>query len=119
MGLDPGTPVLVGYGQVNQQDVDPDVEPVDLVVASARAAAIRGAVDSARVVSLLSWRYRDPGLLVAQRIRALGASTHYSGIGGDTPLGVPLATERIWSHCTPSNGATSPETSPSERWPGL
>ena len=43
------------------------------------------ALDSIRVVNLLSWRYRDPGLLVGQRIGAPHASTFYTGIGGNTP----------------------------------
>ena len=38
-----------------------------------------------RVVNLLSWRYRDPGLALAQRIRADKAVTRYSGIGGNVP----------------------------------
>ena len=66
MPMDPRTPVLIGYGQVNQHDDHPGVEPVDLMVAAARAAAdprVLEAVDSVRVVNLLSWRYRDPGLL--------------------------------------------------------
>ncbi|MED5814795.1 acetyl-CoA acetyltransferase [Mycolicibacterium sp. 050232] len=86
--LDPRTPVLVGYGQVNQQQETPDVEPVDLMVAAARAAAdprVLEAVDSVRIVNLLSWRYRDPGLLLAQRIRAGNAATSYTGVGGDVP----------------------------------
>src|SRR4029079_11712505 len=86
--MDPRTPVLVGYGQVNQHDDKPEVEPVDLMVSAARAAAdprVLEAVDSVRVVNLLSWRYRDPGLLVAQRIRANDAATRYTGIGGNVP----------------------------------
>jgi len=86
--MDPRTPVLVGYGQVNQRDENPGVEPVDLMVAAARSAAdprVLEAVDSVRVVSLLSWRYRDPGLLVAQRIGAEDAATRYTGIGGNVP----------------------------------
>ena len=74
----PRTPVLVGYGQVNQRDEDPSVEPIDLMAAVARAAAdprILEAVDSIRVVNILSWRYRDPGRLLAQRIRANEATT--------------------------------------------
>jgi acetyl-CoA C-acetyltransferase len=88
MALDPRTPVLIGYGQVNQRDERPDVEPVDLMAAAAREAAdprVLEAVDSVRVVNLLSWRYRDPGLLVAQRIRADKATTRYTGIGGNVP----------------------------------
>ena len=65
--IDPRTPVLIGYGQVNQHDDRPGVEPVDLMVAAASAAAdprVLEAVDSVRVVNVLSWRYRDPGLLL-------------------------------------------------------
>ncbi len=86
--MDPRTPVLIGYGQVNQHDENPDVEPVDLMVSAARAAAdprVLEAVDSVRVVNLLSWRYRDAGLLLAQHIRAAGAATRYTGIGGNVP----------------------------------
>lgn len=88
MSLDPRTPVLVGYGQVNQHTENPDVEPVDLMVAAAREAAdprVLAAVDAVRVVNLLSWRYRDAGLLVAQRIGAEKAATRYTGIGGNVP----------------------------------
>ncbi|MDT7730132.1 MAG: acetyl-CoA C-acetyltransferase, partial [Mycobacterium sp.] len=85
---DPRTPVLIGYGQVNQHDDHPGVEPVDLMVAAARAAAdprVLEAVDSVRVVNVLSWRYRDPGLLLAQRLRAKDAATRYTGVGGNVP----------------------------------
>ena len=88
MGLGPRTPVLVGVGQINQRDESPDVEPIDLMAAAAAEAAdprVLGALDSIRVVNLLSWRYRDPGLLLKQRIGARDASTQYTGIGGNTP----------------------------------
>ncbi|MGV0607454.1 acetyl-CoA acetyltransferase [Mycolicibacterium sp. XJ1904] len=81
-------PVLVGYGQVNQRDENPDVSPIDLMVAAARQAAdprVLEAADSVRVVNLLSWRYRDPGLLLAQRLHADNAATRYTGVGGNTP----------------------------------
>ena len=84
----PRTPVLVGYGQVNQLDENPEVEPIDLMAAAARAAAdprVLQAVDSVRIVNILSWRYRDPGLLLAQQIRANDASTRYTGVGGNVP----------------------------------
>ncbi|MGA5465453.1 acetyl-CoA acetyltransferase [Mycobacterium sp. NPDC050041] len=88
MPVAPATPVLIGYGQVNQHDENPAVEPVDLMAAAARSAAdarVLEAVDSVRVVNLLSWRYIDPGLLLAERIGAGGAATRYSGIGGNVP----------------------------------
>ena len=84
----PRTPVLVGYGQVNQRDENPSVEPIDLMAAAARAAAdprVLEAVDSVRIVNVLSWRYRDPGRLLAQRIHASDATSRYTGVGGNVP----------------------------------
>ncbi len=88
MSLDPRTPVLVGYGQVNQHDESPGSEPVDLMEAAARAAAdarVLEAVDAVRIVNLLSVRYRDAGLLLAQRIGAPDAVTRYTPVGGNVP----------------------------------
>ncbi|MCV7259072.1 acetyl-CoA acetyltransferase [Mycobacterium shimoidei] len=88
MPADPRTPVLIGYGQVNQHDIDPGIEPVDLMVAAARQAAdqrVLEAVDCIQVMNVLSARYRDPGLLVGQRIGADRAATRYSGVGGNFP----------------------------------
>jgi len=92
MPVDPRTPVLVGYGQVNHRDeIDPDsrsVEPVDLMVAAVRQAGdprVLDAVDSIRVVNVLSARYRDPGLLLGERIGAAKFSTLYSPVGGNVP----------------------------------
>ncbi len=95
MPVDPRTPVLIGHGQVNHRDeIDPDkrsVEPVDLMVAAAQKATeatgakVLEAVDSVRVVNILSAQYRDPGLLVGQRIGATEFSTLYSPMGGNVP----------------------------------
>src|SRR3978361_85672 len=84
----PRTPVLVGYGQVNQHDEDADVEPIDLMAAAARSAAdsrVLEAVDSIRVVNILSWRYRDPGRLLAD------ATRQCPWVGGSGPQ--PLVNE--------------------------
>lgn len=90
MTLDERTPVLVGAGQVNQRDGCG--EPIDLIAAAARnaesdaaAGGLLGALDSIRIVGMLSWRYRDPGLLVAHRLGAAPRHTAYTGFGGDTP----------------------------------
>ncbi|ORV45543.1 acetyl-CoA acetyltransferase [Mycolicibacter engbaekii] len=88
MSVDPRTPVLIGYGQINHRDDSEPVEPVDLMAAAARRAAddrVLSAVDSIRVVNLLSARYRDPGALVGQRIGAQRAATRYSPVGGNVP----------------------------------
>jgi acetyl-CoA C-acetyltransferase len=98
MGLDPRTPVLVGGGQwSNRVDRgDTAVEPVDLIAEAARRAAadtgaadpgkVLAAIDSVRVVSLLSWRYHDPGRLVAERL-GIGdlRQSVYTNAGGNTP----------------------------------
>jgi acetyl-CoA C-acetyltransferase len=92
MHIDPRTPVLVGYGQLNHH-ADPDAqaigtEPVDLMAAAARQAAdarVLESVDSIRVVNILSARYRDPGLLLGQQIGADRPATLYSGVGGNVP----------------------------------
>ncbi|MCV7102042.1 acetyl-CoA acetyltransferase [Mycobacterium palustre] len=92
MTVDPATPVLIGYGQVNHRDeidpATPSVEPVDLMAAAAREAAdarVIEAIDSIRVVNILSAQYRDPGLLLGQRIGASGFTTRYSPVGGNVP----------------------------------
>ncbi|MBA4024847.1 MAG: acetyl-CoA acetyltransferase [Gordonia sp.] len=89
MPIDPNTPVLIGYGQVNQRDdASPLLEPVDLIAAAARAGAsdsVLRSVDSIRLVRMLSWRYRDPGLLLGHRLGASPTTTEYIGDGGNGP----------------------------------
>src|ERR1700753_3277221 len=91
MPVNPTTPVLVGYGQINYRhrgEPQHPRGPRDLMVSAAREAAdarVLEAVDSIRVVNLLSVHYRDPALLLGQRIGADGFSTRYSGIGGNVP----------------------------------
>ena len=101
MALDARTPVLVGVGQLNQRTDRPEdaLEPVALMVEAARAAArdsgagaLLDEVTTVRVVSLLSWRYRDPGALVAQRLGLSDAQTVYTEGGGQivgTVLTIP------------------------------
>lgn len=94
---DPRLPVIVGVGQHNQR-VDrgePPLEPTELLAVAMRRAAtdtgasVPGAVlagaDSVRVVSILSWRYRDPGALVAGLVGAEPRHTAYTNPGGNSP----------------------------------
>ena len=93
MPLDPRTPVLVGAGQLVQKVAPEDaLEPVDMIAEAARAAAadagadgLLAAVDSVRIVALLSWRYADPGALVAARIGASPRQTAVTSMGGNSP----------------------------------
>ena len=103
MSIDPRAAVIVGVGQINQRVDRGDValEPVDLIVEAARAAAadsgapnILAGLDSLRIVSLLSWRYHDPGALVAERVGATPKHTLYTGPGGNTPQSLVNRTAR-------------------------
>jgi acetyl-CoA C-acetyltransferase len=91
-GLDPRLPVLVGVGQVNRR-VDrgeTPVEPAELMAEALRraatdcgsTAALSGA-DSVRVVLELSWRYRNPGALVAEKLGAKPRETVCTVMGGN------------------------------------
>jgi acetyl-CoA C-acetyltransferase len=95
MGIDPRTPVIIGVAQINQR-VDRGeevVEPVDLMARALRLAAddagVPAVLAAASVVAVprpLSWRYRDPGALVAERIGATAARTEATVIGGNYGL---------------------------------
>ncbi|HEX4906391.1 MAG TPA: acetyl-CoA acetyltransferase [Acidimicrobiales bacterium] len=93
MPIDPRTPVLVGTGQLLQRTTPEEaLEPVDMIAEAARRAAedagapaILQAVDSIRIVALLSWRYVNHAALVAERIGASPRETAYTSMGGNTP----------------------------------
>jgi acetyl-CoA C-acetyltransferase len=93
--LDPRTPVLVGGGQLSNR-VDrgePALEPSELMAEAARRAAADagldtgalGGLDAVRVVSLLSWRYRNPALAVADLLGASPRDTAVTTMGGNSP----------------------------------
>lgn len=106
--LAPGTPVLVGVGQVVNRTPDPAyVDPSTLAVRALRRAAadafgaapdasiaepeqsgagarLLAAADAVFAVAPTSWQYRDLGALVADVVGALSAETVQSSpFGGD------------------------------------
>ena len=93
--VDPRTPVLIGAGQLSRRvdKGEAPLEPVDLIVEALRRAAtdagagdaVLTGVDAVHIVSILSWRYRDPGALVAERVGAAPRDTSLSGMGGNSP----------------------------------
>ncbi|MEP6625158.1 MAG: acetyl-CoA acetyltransferase [Acidimicrobiia bacterium] len=92
MTIDPRTPVVVGVGQRSQRLAEPDAgrEPVDLLAIAARAAlddtgAHRLTVDTIAVAEILSWRYPDPGRLLARRLGVDVRSTVLTTTGGNSP----------------------------------
>ncbi len=86
----PRTPVIVGVGQTSRREPD-DREPVEILADMVAAAAedsggrVLPTIESIRVVSLLSWRYRDPARLVADRLGIDPTETAYTSMGGNTP----------------------------------
>jgi acetyl-CoA C-acetyltransferase len=90
--IDPRQPVLVGVGQFSNR-VDrgaTPLEPADLMAEALRRAeadagvsGLLAATDSIRVLQLLSWRYRDPGAVVAERIGASPRQSVYTVMGGN------------------------------------
>ncbi|MEY3806090.1 MAG: hypothetical protein RIR69_902 [Actinomycetota bacterium] len=93
MTIDPRTPVLIGSGQVVQRaaGIDDAQDPVALMVSAVQQAAHDAALssvpepDAIRVVSLLSWKYGDPALLIAHDLGLNPRETALSSMGGNTP----------------------------------
>lgn len=90
--VSPNTPVIVGVGQFLNRDDSAYLDPVALAVEAARiAAADSGAsnllegLDAIGFVPVFSWRYRDPGPLVAEAIGASPSLTMYPMMGGNSP----------------------------------
>jgi acetyl-CoA C-acetyltransferase len=91
--LDPRTPVLVGSGQFLHRaaDVDDGLDPATLMCEAIGKAvhdtglATLSQVDSLRVVSLLSWKYGNPALVVAQQLGMSATEYALSTMGGNSP----------------------------------
>src|SRR3954449_6586193 len=92
MALDPRTPVLVGCGQfLNHAATLADaLEPADLMARAIESAAADAGLasvpepDSVRVVSLLTWKYGNPALIVAQRLGLSPRETAVTTNGGNS-----------------------------------
>ncbi|MHB8669942.1 MAG: acetyl-CoA acetyltransferase [Acidimicrobiales bacterium] len=88
---DPRTPVIVGAGQLNLDGGD-SPEPVELLAEASRraladtgSARVLGALESVRVIRMLSRRYLDPGAVVARLIGARPRHTAVTTVGGQSP----------------------------------
>jgi len=87
-------PVIVGIGEIvdRPKEIAEGLEPLDLLEqalhrAEADAGAkLLGEVQSLDVVNFLSWRYRDPEKLLAQRLGMQPAHCYYGSVGGETPI---------------------------------
>lgn len=89
--MDPRTPVIVGVGQVNYPKPYAP-EPIELLADAARAAeadaaagGLLAAVESIRIIRILSRRYPDPAALLADRIGADPKHRATTTVGGSHP----------------------------------
>jgi acetyl-CoA C-acetyltransferase len=115
MSLDPNTPVIVGVGQVTNRPgddgsgLDRRPEPIGLMVEAVRAAVedcdganpggpapagrrLLARTQALRVSDPLSWRYLNPGLLVAAALGIEPAQVMVASTGGNNPQAMVNAT---------------------------
>src|SRR5438270_7402670 len=95
MALDPRTPVVVGVAQTLRRPEEPATAtaPVDMMADALGLAADDSGVgtallhraDSVRIAAVLSWRYTDPGALVAARLGITPRQTVVTTTGGNSP----------------------------------
>ena len=101
VAIDPRT-VLVGSGQFlyRAAGLDDALDPATLMArAVERAAADAGLgsvpdPDSIRVVSLLTWKYGDPALVVAQQLGLSPRETAVTSNGGNSAQSLVNVTSR-------------------------
>jgi len=87
-------PVIVGIGEIvdRPKELTQGLEPLTLLEQALRqaeadsGAKLLGEIGSLDVVSFLSWRYRDPEKLLAQRLGAKPAHCYYGPVGGESPI---------------------------------
>ncbi|ULK96545.1 acetyl-CoA acetyltransferase [Bradyrhizobium sp. I71] len=87
-------PVIVGIGEIvdRPKEITEGLEPLDLLEQALRraeadaGAKLLGELQSLDVVNFLSWRYRDPEKLLAQRLGIAPAHCYYGPVGGESPI---------------------------------
>jgi acetyl-CoA C-acetyltransferase len=87
-------PVIVGIGEIvdRPKDIADGLEPLALLEQAVRraeadtGARLIGDIGSLDVVNFLSWRYRDPASLLAQRLDVKPAHCYYGPVGGESPI---------------------------------
>jgi acetyl-CoA C-acetyltransferase len=92
--VDRRAPVIVGVGQTSQR-VPPEAAkpPIELLADAARAAdadtcaavSLLARADVVAVVAIGSWRYPDPGALLARKLGVAPRITAVSTVGGNSP----------------------------------
>src|SRR5436190_7014321 len=87
-------PVIVGVGEIvdRPKDIAAGLEPLALLEQALKraeadsGAKLLGELGSLDVVNFLSWRYRDPEKLLAERLGAKPSHCYYGPVGGESPI---------------------------------
>ena len=87
-------PVIVGVGEIvdRPKEIAAGLEPLDLLEQALKHAEtdsgekLLGEIGSLDVVNFLSWRYRDPEKLLADRLGIKPAHLYYGPVGGESPI---------------------------------
>src|SRR5215475_4391931 len=87
-------PVIVGVGEIvdRPKEIADGLEPLALLEEALKraeadaGAELLGEISSLDVVNFLSWRYRDPEKLLAQRLGINPAHCYYGPVGGESPI---------------------------------
>src|SRR5258707_14899109 len=90
-------PVIVGVGEIvdRPKDIADGLEPLALLEQALKRAEADsggkwlGELGSLDVVNFLSWRYRDPEKLLADRLGAKPSHCYYGPVGGEDPIPYP------------------------------
>src|ERR1700737_3769778 len=86
-------PVIVGVGEIvdHPKALTSALEPLTLLVEALKRAEqdsggkLLGEIESLDIVNFLSWRYRDPEIQLADRLRIKPAHAYYGPVGGESP----------------------------------
>jgi acetyl-CoA C-acetyltransferase len=87
-------PVIVGVGEIvdRPKEIADGLEPLALLEQALKraeadsGAKLLGELGSLDVVNFLSWRYRDPEKLLADKLGAMPAHCYYGPVGGESPV---------------------------------
>jgi acetyl-CoA C-acetyltransferase len=87
-------PVIVGVGEIvdRPKEIADGLEPLALLEQALKraeadsGAKLLGELGSLDVVNFLSWRYRDPEKLLADKLGAMPAHCYYGPVGGESSV---------------------------------
>src|SRR5881398_1785609 len=87
-------PVIVGVGEIidRPKEITAGLEPLTLLEQALKRAEVDsgakllGDIGSLDIVNFLSWRYRDPEQLLADRLGIKPAHLYYGPVGGESPI---------------------------------